>query len=81
MSKIDKRQAAEKSAGLSGDPKEKALHAMLGQIERQYGKGSVMRMGDVQAEKIDSISTGSIATKFLILFKNGFIEKLKFSPL
>ncbi len=61
MSKIDKRQAAEKSAGLSGDPKEKALHAMLGQIERQYGKGSVMRMGDVQAEKIDSISTGSIA--------------------
>ncbi len=39
----------------------KALEAALGQIERQFGKGSVMRLGDEGArQKIDAISTGSI---------------------
>ncbi len=43
------------------DPnKEKALQAALGQIERQFGKGTVMRMGDKEQEKIPSISTGSL---------------------
>ncbi|MAT52186.1 MAG: recombinase RecA [Porticoccaceae bacterium] len=40
--------------------KEKALQAALGQIERQFGKGSVMRMGDREAMAIPSISTGSL---------------------
>ena len=41
--------------------KEKALSAALGQIEKQFGKGSVMRMGDVSAVKnIEAISTGSL---------------------
>ena len=39
----------------------KALEAALGQIERQFGKGSVMRLGDDGAKQnIDTISTGSI---------------------
>ena len=39
----------------------KALEAALGQIERQFGKGSVMRLGDEGAKQnIDAISTGSI---------------------
>ena len=39
----------------------KALEAALGQIERQFGKGSVMRLGDEGArQEIDAISTGSI---------------------
>lgn len=43
------------------DPnKEKALHAALGQIERQFGKGTVMRMGDREHVAIPSISTGSL---------------------
>jgi recombination protein RecA len=42
------------------DNKQKALAAALGQIERQFGKGSVMRMGDQKREPIPSISTGSI---------------------
>ncbi len=42
------------------DNKQKALAAALGQIERQFGKGSVMRMGDQKREKIPSISTGSL---------------------
>jgi len=40
--------------------KEKALQAALGQIERQFGKGAVMRMGDREAVAIPSISTGSL---------------------
>ncbi|MEJ2405287.1 MAG: recombinase RecA [Candidatus Thiodiazotropha sp.] len=39
----------------------KALSAALGQIEKQFGKGSVMRMGDTSAIKnIEAISTGSL---------------------
>ncbi|WP_027330795.1 recombinase RecA [Marinimicrobium agarilyticum] len=40
--------------------KEKALQAALGQIERQFGKGTVMRMGDQERVAIPSISTGSL---------------------
>lgn len=41
--------------------KQKALDAALGQIERQFGKGSVMKMGDSAASRdIDVISTGSL---------------------
>ena len=44
------------------DNKAKALQAALTQIERQYGKGSVMRLGDDprNGESIDVVSTGSI---------------------
>jgi recombination protein RecA len=43
------------------DNKRKALSAALGQIEKQFGKGAVMRMGDVPAVgAADAISTGSI---------------------
>ncbi|HHJ14424.1 MAG TPA: recombinase RecA [Gammaproteobacteria bacterium] len=42
--------------------KRKALSAALGQIEKQFGKGSVMRMGDVGAVRdVDVVSTGSLA--------------------
>jgi len=42
------------------DNRKQALTAALSQIERQFGKGSVMRMGEVQAQKMDTISTGSL---------------------
>lgn len=42
------------------DNKSKALYAALGQIERQFGKGTVMRMGDQKHEPIPAISTGSL---------------------
>ncbi len=42
--------------------RKKALDAALGQIERQFGKGTVMRLGDSSATRdIDVISTGSLA--------------------
>jgi len=44
------------------DNKRKALSAALSQIEKQFGKGSVMRMGDVGAVRdVDVISTGSLS--------------------
>ena len=43
------------------DPnKQEALDAALSQIERQFGKGTVMRMGDQERVAIPSISTGSL---------------------
>jgi recombination protein RecA len=43
------------------DNRKKALAAALGQIEKQFGKGSVMRLGDALATRdIDVISTGSL---------------------
>jgi recombination protein RecA len=44
------------------DNRKKALSAALTQIERQFGKGSVMRMGDVGAVRdVEAISTGSLS--------------------
>ena len=40
--------------------KKRALSAALGQIEKQYGKGAVMRMGDQVAEPVEVIGTGSL---------------------
>jgi len=40
--------------------KKRALAAALGQIERQFGKGAVMRMGDHDRQAIPAISTGSL---------------------
>ncbi len=52
------------SVGSKGmdDNKRKALSAALSQIEKQFGKGAVMRMGDMSAVRdVDVISTGSLA--------------------
>jgi recombination protein RecA len=40
--------------------KSKALEAALGQIERQFGKGTVMRMGENRRQAVPAISTGSL---------------------
>ena len=40
--------------------KKRALSAALGQIEKQFGKGSVMRMGDGSVEPAEVIGTGSL---------------------
>jgi recombination protein RecA len=44
------------------DNKKKALAAALGQIEKQFGKGSVMRMGDGSIDRnMEAVSTGSLS--------------------
>ncbi len=42
------------------DDKEKALAAALGQIERQFGKGSIMKLGDNNTMDVETVSTGSL---------------------
>ena len=43
------------------EEREKALEAALNQIEKQYGKGAVMRLGDDSARlNVEAIPTGSI---------------------
>lgn len=46
---------------VEGEERKKALSAALAQIEKQFGKGSIMRMGDKNLnEDIDVVSTGSL---------------------
>lgn len=46
---------------MAEDNKTRALSAALGQIEKQFGKGAIMRLGDNQAMDIESVSTGSLS--------------------
>ncbi|WP_026973036.1 recombinase RecA [Aliagarivorans marinus] len=41
--------------------KQKALAAALGQIEKQFGKGSIMKLGDNRTMDIETVSTGSLS--------------------
>jgi len=41
--------------------RERALESAMSQIERQFGKGSIMRLGDNHAMQVETIPTGSIA--------------------
>ncbi|MEG3765011.1 recombinase RecA [Alteromonas sp. 14N.309.X.WAT.G.H12] len=45
---------------MSSDNKEKALTSALSQIEKQFGKGAIMRLGDEGRVSIPSVSTGSL---------------------
>ncbi len=45
---------------MAADQKKKALDTAIAQIERQYGKGAVMRLGDSKAMQVEAISTGSL---------------------
>ncbi len=52
---------AKENADKLRQEKLKSLEATLGSIEKSYGKGAIMRLGDSAIEKISSISSGSIA--------------------
>ena len=41
--------------------KQKALETAIAQLEKQYGKGTVMRLGQNVAMNVEAISTGSMA--------------------
>ena len=43
------------------DSRKEALNNAIKQIEKEFGKGSVMRMGDYEVQKVDVISSGSIS--------------------
>ena len=54
------------SRGTSSDDRLKAIDNALTQIERQFGKGSIMRLGQREALDVPAISTGSIAVDYAI---------------
>lgn len=56
----DKKKTTIESASRATD-KEKALAAAMEQIEKNFGKGSIMRLGEKQASTVDFVSTGSIS--------------------
>ncbi|MFD0966700.1 recombinase RecA [Seminibacterium arietis] len=43
------------------EDKAKALAAALGQIEKQFGKGSIMKLGETQSLDVEAVSTGSLS--------------------
>ena len=45
----------------AAEGKLKALQAAMSKIEKDFGKGAIMRMGDKQIEDVEVIPTGSIA--------------------
>ena len=47
--------------GKDNSEKMKALEAALGQIEKQFGKGSVMKLGDYTAMNVEAIPTGALS--------------------
>lgn len=48
-------------ATTSANPeKEKALQVVLGQIERSFGKGAIMRLGDATRMRVETVSTGAL---------------------
>lgn len=50
----------------SKDAKLNALKAAMGKIEKDYGRGAIMRMGDASVEKVDVIPTGSIGLNYAL---------------
>jgi recombination protein RecA len=54
-------KAADKAADKEAKAKDAALQAAKTQIERQFGQGSLMRLGDQDAIEIEAISTGALS--------------------
>lgn len=46
---------------MTNDDKKKAIDLALAQIEKNFGKGSIMRMGEAKAVEIETIPTGSLS--------------------
>ena len=57
--KADKKKSTEAVSDRS--ERQKALEMAMAQIEKQYGKGSIMRLGENTKMNVDAVPTGSIA--------------------
>jgi len=58
--KVQAEAEMKATAGGAGDGKSKALGMAMEQIEKQFGKGSIMKLGTGYAEKVETTSTGSL---------------------
>ena len=59
MAKVKKTTTVSKQDTNEG--RAKALEAVMAQLDKNYGKGAVMRLGDKESAKVEAISTGAIA--------------------
>ncbi len=59
--KADKSKKPAEKAEMDQSERKKALDAALAQIEKQYGKGAIMRLGENRKMNVDAIPTGSIS--------------------
>ena len=56
----DMKSTAPGSDSRASGERDKALNLVLGQIERNFGKGSIMRLGDASRMRVETISTGAL---------------------
>ena len=57
----EKKKAAPSAAPSPAGDKKKALETAIAQIEKNYGKGAIMRLGDDIPVNVEAISTGSLS--------------------
>lgn len=57
------KQAEDKNASVASE-KQKALDAALAQIEKQFGKGAVMRLGQHSTLNVEAIPTGQLVAGY-----------------
>ena len=60
-SKVDQEAANKASAGSGSDGKSKALGMALESIEKQYGKGAIMKLGESTHAKVETTPTGALS--------------------
>jgi len=69
---MEKKKTSSKKSGAAVDPKSseaaklQALQQVMAKIEKDYGRGSIMRLGDNKVENVDVISTGSIGLNYAL---------------
>lgn len=61
-----RKAAAEKNTKLEVSDKKAALESVMARIERECGKGSIMRLGENAAMNVSAVSTGSLALDFAL---------------
>lgn len=61
MAKKDELNFESDTNKMASSEKLKALQAAMDKIEKNFGKGSIMKMGDNSVEQVEVIPTGSIA--------------------
>ena len=66
MEKTKKTAAAKKGATDSKDARMEALMAAMGRIEKDYGRGAVMKRGDDAVEDVEVVPTGSIGLNYAL---------------
>ena len=57
----EKKKAAAAASPSAAADKRKALETAIAQIEKNYGKGAIMRLGDDIPVNVEAISTGSLS--------------------